>query len=160
TSIRIAMVPLIAIFVAAGWYLRQWDFWRPEVVSAYQTAHPEQAIAIFLLTYAATTVIALPTLPLNLAAGLIWGPWWGGLLAAAGSPMGATAAFFSARLFLGQPLARRYAGFLLTWTQREHAANDWRCIAFLRLNPVFPTGLLNYLIGLTAIDARTYVWAT
>ena len=30
----------------------------------------------------------------------------------------------------------------------------------MRLNPVFPTGPLNYILGLTGIDAFTYVWAT
>ncbi|MBV9555654.1 MAG: hypothetical protein JO254_01110, partial [Pseudolabrys sp.] len=30
----------------------------------------------------------------------------------------------------------------------------------VRLNPIFPTGPLNYLLGLTAVDTFTYSWAT
>ena|SRR5438552_2872913 len=157
---RAVMVFFALLFVIGAFYVRQREFLSPDVVSRYERAHPVLAITSFLLIYGITTVVALPTLPLNLAAGLLWGSWWGGLLSAAGSTIGATGAFFTARLFLGQPLARKYENWLLAWTRPEHAEKDWRWIAFLRLNPIFPTGVLNYLIGLTAIRPRTYVWAT
>jgi uncharacterized membrane protein YdjX (TVP38/TMEM64 family) len=30
----------------------------------------------------------------------------------------------------------------------------------VRLNPIFPTGPLNYILGLTALPLWTYVWST
>jgi uncharacterized membrane protein YdjX (TVP38/TMEM64 family) len=152
------MIGLMASIAAGTVYLWQHGFLHPDTVNRYRSAHSLFAIVSFLLIYAISTFIALPTLPLNLASGLLWGPWWGGVLATAGATIGATAAFYSARLFLGDPA--RYDSRMLDWIQSQRGAQDWRWIAFLRLNPIFPTSLLNYLIGLTAIRARTYVWAT
>src|SRR5437879_12730762 len=53
--------------------------------------------------------------------------WWGGLLSAAGSTIGATGAFYTARLFLGQPLARKYENWLLAWTRSEERRVGKEC---------------------------------
>ena len=36
----------------------------------------------------------------------------------------------------------------------------WRIQLLLRLSPVVPFGILNYLLGLTRTPLRTYVWST
>jgi uncharacterized membrane protein YdjX (TVP38/TMEM64 family) len=107
-----------------------------------------------------TVVTGIPTLPLNLAAGWLWGPLLGGVLSAVGAASGATLAFVAARTIFGRPLRRRFGNKFLGWAQDEFDRKGWRFIAFVRLNPVFPTGPLNYLFGLTSIRARTYIWST
>ena len=61
---------------------------------------------------------------------------------------------------LGKPLAQRFGNRIVTEIQREFEANGWMFLAFVRLNPVFPTGPLNYVFGLTSINGFTYAWVT
>lgn len=159
-SKRIVLLVLFAIVLAGAWYVRLEGLLRPEVLLQFRDNHPLLSIAIFVVLYAVSVLTALPSLPFNLAAGVFWGAVGGGLIAACGTTLGATAAFLAARLMLGQPLARRFDRRFVAWLQEEFANKGWRFIAFLRLNPVFPTGPLNYLLGLTSVDLTTYVWAT
>ena len=157
---RLGMLAAVFLIVTVALYVRRHGLLQPDVVLRYQATHPASACASFLLIYAIAAFVAVPTLPLNLVSGVLWGPWWGGVISTAGSTVGAIAAFYSARLLFGRPLARRFNNSVVTWLQGEFEEKGWRSIAFLRLNPALPTGVLNYMIGLTAIDVKTYAWAT
>src|SRR5262249_38057404 len=49
---------------------------------------------------------------------------------------------------------------LIAEIQREFEAKGWWFVAFARLNPIFPTGPLNYILGLTSISGLVYAWVT
>ena len=146
--------------VAAVWYLYHLGFLTPEGLTRYVESHRASAIPTFVLGYAVCVLSGVPTLPLNLAAGLFWGAFLGGAISALGAGLGAVAAFFVARYLAGQPLARSSESRVLAWLQRELASRGWRLVAVLRLTSMIPTGPLNYLLGLTSIRAGTYVWST
>ena len=114
----------------------------------------------FVGAYALSVIGTIPTLPLNLAAGALWGPWLGGFVACAAMTLGSCGSFMAARSLAGQPLARRFDSRLVSWLQHELDLDGWRFVAFLRLNPILPTGPLNYILGLTSIGAMTYLWST
>jgi uncharacterized membrane protein YdjX (TVP38/TMEM64 family) len=157
---RVVLLLLIATGAGLAWHARGHGLLAPAPLQRFLADHPLEALGLFTLVYAVSIVAMLPTAPLNLAAGLFWGPVWGGLVATLGAGAGSLAAFFAARLLFGQPLARRFNNRLVATVQREFERKGWRFVAFARLNPVFPTGPLNYLLGLTAISSRTYAWAT
>ena len=156
-------VLLLAAYAALGiyaWRLHAQGLLEPAIVREWMQVYPARSIAIFLAVYVLTMIATLPTLPYNLAAGVLWGPLMGGVLSAAAAFVGAVASFLAVRMLFGQPLARRFDSKSITWLQEEFNREGWRSIAFLRVNPVFPTGLLNYLLGLTSIGLRPYAWAT
>jgi uncharacterized membrane protein YdjX (TVP38/TMEM64 family) len=150
---------ILAILVGVAWQLERRGLLQPDLFLGLVERHPLRSVGLFLAVYAVATIALLPTLPLNLAAGMIWGGLFGGFLAALGASAGAVVAFFIARTIFGQPLERRLDGRLLSWIRRE-VAQGWRMVAFLRLNPIFPTGPLNYVLGLTGLPVSTYAWAT
>jgi len=152
-------VVLLAI-LAGVWYLYHAGSLTPEGLLSFVGSHRRSAIPAFVAGYAVCVLSGLPTFPLNLAAGLLWGWLLGGAVSALGAGLGAVAAFFVARYLVGQPLVRDYDSRILAWLQNELASRGWRLVAFLRLSPMVPTGPLNYLMGLTAIRAGTYVWST
>lgn len=115
---------------------------------------------MFVAAYAISVVLAVPTLPLNVAAGALWGTIIGAIVSTFGMTFGAVIAFASARFVFGQPLTRHFDVDLVRWVQNEFDSTGWRSVAFVRLNPAFPAGPLNYLFGLTSLDFRTYVWST
>lgn len=129
-------------------------------LTAYAATHWAAAILLFVGIYTVAGVALVPTLPLNLVAGIIWGPWWGGFIAAAGATLGAAVAFVAARTLFGRVLARRYDNATVAALQQEFARQGWRFVGFVRVNPAFPTAALNYLFGLTSIRFRVYFLAT
>jgi uncharacterized membrane protein YdjX (TVP38/TMEM64 family) len=153
-------VALAGLVLAVVLYLR---LRGPVDIAALQdlaARYPVLSIAAFLVTYAVSVVALIPTLPLNLMAGVLWGVLAGGALSALGASAGALLAFLTARYLAGQPLARHFDNVPLAWIQKEILGKGWKFVAFLRLNPVVPTGPINYLLGLTSVRLLPYAAAT
>ena len=91
--------------------------------------------------------------------GALFGPFWGSLWNLAGATLGATFAFLVARYIAGDWVARK-AGGLLKRIIDGVDAEGWRFVAFVRLVPLFPFNLSNYVLGLTRIPLHHYVSAT
>ena len=160
-SIRFTAGFVIVGIISLAWYFRQIAMvWNPESLVSASSDYQLLSVSIFVLVYAVAVTAALPTLPMNLAAGWLWGPFLGTAVSVFGAGSGAILAFAAARTIFGQPLRRHFDNHFLIWLQAEFDNKGWRLIAFLRLNPIFPSGLLNYFLGLTAMRAKTYVWAT
>ena len=66
----------------------------------------------------------------------------------------------AARWLIGQPLADQFENKWASKVQDEFERNGWKFIAFARINPIIPTGPLNYLLGLTSLSNRDFLWAT
>lgn len=157
---RVFAIGLLVAIVATGWYLRKHDILDPSLALRLLEKHPILGPAIFVGFYGVGVLTALPTIPFNLAAGFLWGPLAGGVLSALGTTLGSIGAFLMTRSFFGRPLAERFDNKLIAEMQDEFETSGWKIVAFMRLNPVFPTGPLNYILGLTSIGTLTYIWVT
>lgn len=157
---RVLLLAIYAGVALYAWHLHAAGVLDPENVRKWVSEYPAASVLLFLLAYAVCVIATLPTLPFNLVAGILWGPIGGGLLSALAASAGAVIAFVAARTLLGQPLAKHYSSSAITWLQGEFDREGWRFIAFVRINPVFPTGLLNYLLGMTSVALAPYTWAT
>jgi uncharacterized membrane protein YdjX (TVP38/TMEM64 family) len=155
-----AALALLGAVIVSAWHWRHDGALDPIFLQHFVRGHPIAAPLATILIYAACVLSGLPTLPLNLAAGVFWGPVVGGLISTIATTLGATAAFTTVRSVFGRPLARRFDNKVVAHFQRELEEKGWRFLAFIRLNPIFPTGPLNYILGLTGIDSFTYIWAT
>ena len=94
-----------------------------------------------------------------LAGGAIFGPWWGVLFNLLGATLGAVFAFVAAR-YVASDWVRRRTNRRVRQIIRGAEAGGWRFIAFTRLVPVFPFGLINYAFGLTRVPLSTYAGTT
>jgi len=108
------------------------------------------------LLFASCNVLLLPGGFLSLGGGFFFGLWWGFLINLVGNVGGAAISFFISRAvgrrFLRAKLMRNPTlEALEPAVQRE----GWKIILLSQLHPLFPTSLLNYLYGLTAIKFRT-----
>jgi uncharacterized membrane protein YdjX (TVP38/TMEM64 family) len=148
-----------AAAIAVAFYSRNAAAFTPVYWLAFVKAHPISSPIAFIPIYAAAMLCFVPTLPLNLVAGALWGPLLGSILALAGSVSGAVLAFLLARGLLGQPFASRFDQELLDRMRREFARYGWRVMAFVRVNPLFP-GPVNFLFGLTSMTLWTFFWST
>src|SRR6202011_1439443 len=112
-----------------------------------------------MMLFALGTVAFVPGVVFSLAGGALFGPFWGSLWNLAGATLGATLAFLVARYIAGEWVARN-AGGLLKRLIDGVDAQGWRFVAFVRLIPLFPFNLSNYVLGLTRIPLHHYVIAT
>jgi len=110
----------------------------------------------YVVLYAVATVAFVPGAIFGLAGGALFGPFWGSLWNLLGATLGATLAFLVARYIVGDWVARK-AGGLLKRLIEGVDAEGWRFVAFVRLVPLFPFNLSNYVLGLTCIPLHHYV---
>jgi len=111
--------------------------------------------------YAFGLIICFPGTPFNLAAGFLFGIWIGSATSVAGCIGGATLSFF-----VGRSLAREWAQNLIK--QHEKAKlinlameqNGWVFIFMIRLSPILPFGICNYIFGVSNVKFWIYWTAT
>ena len=164
---RLILLVLLAAAIAAFFYFDLGRYLSLEFLQAQRAALIEQrdaqpllASAVFFAGYVLVTALSLPGAAiLTLAAGAIFGLWWGVLIVSFASTLGATGAFLVARYLLRDWVQSRYG-------ERLKAINagiekDGAFYLFtLRLVPVFPFFLINLLLGLTKMPARTFFWVS
>jgi uncharacterized membrane protein YdjX (TVP38/TMEM64 family) len=113
----------------------------------------------FVLLYAITNIALIPGGFFDVAGGVLFGPIWGTALNLAGATLSAAVSFLIARYVAGDWVERR-AGARVQRVVRSVEADGWQFVAFLRLVPVFPYPVANYLLGLTRIPFHHYILAT
>jgi pyruvate/2-oxoglutarate dehydrogenase complex dihydrolipoamide dehydrogenase (E3) component/uncharacterized membrane protein YdjX (TVP38/TMEM64 family) len=110
----------------------------------------------FFLAYVFVTAVSLPGAALmTLAAGALFGIFWGTVLASFASSIGATLAFLVSRYILRDTVESRFGERLAAINggiDREGAFY----LFTLRLIPVFPFFLINLVMGLTSMGVLTF----
>ena len=115
---------------------------------------------LFFLAYVLIAAFSLPGAAImTLLAGALFGLWWGLLLASFASSIGAFFAFLTSRYLLRDSFQAKFASKLNSIN--EGIEKDGGFYLFtLRLLPLFPFFIVNILMGLTTIKARTYYWVS
>ncbi len=127
-----------------------------ERVRALETAGP---ILIVTLMTVAVVVTPIPSAPIALAAGALYGHTWGTLYVAAGAELGALLAFALARL-LGYTFLRRWLGDRLSFSL---LGSQWTMMGIVfvsRLLPFLSFDLVSYAAGMTPLKAWRFAVAT
>ncbi len=96
---------------------------------------------------------------MTIAAGAIYGPVVGTLVAISGALAGATVAFTLARRTVGASV-QQIQGDRAERVQRRLREHGLLAMIVLRLIPLVPFNVLNYVAGASAIRARDYVVGT
>jgi uncharacterized membrane protein YdjX (TVP38/TMEM64 family) len=147
------------LLLGIGFALVWREYFEATALQAWIASVGTLAPLFFILLYALASVLFLPGSVLTLLGGALFGPLWGTLWNLLGATTGAACAFLLAR-YLGADWAARRMGPRLQALNAGIAAEGWRFVAFVRLVPLFPFNLLNYVLGLTRIRFVPYVLAT
>ncbi|HEY7863123.1 MAG TPA: TVP38/TMEM64 family protein [Thermoanaerobaculia bacterium] len=117
--------------------------------------------ALYAALYVLVAVIAGPAWLVSMTAGFVWGLWKGLGMVTIGATLGAAAAFQLARHAARRRVERLAQGNATFGAiDRAVAAHGWKVVLLLRMSPVVPYTISNYLYGLTAIRFWPYVAAT
>ena len=126
----------------------------------YKAQAPWLVIGGFFLIYILVTALSLPGAAiLTLAAGALFGLVQGLLVASFASSIGATLAFLTSRYLLRDSLKQRFPERLAAIDAGVEKEGAFYLFT-LRLVPIFPFFLINLLMGVTAIKARTFYWVS
>lgn len=154
---RYSVIFLLAIMAVVAWLLLSAGHIDAKKVLAMIQAEPTLAPIIFMLALVISANLLLPLgLGLNLGGGILWGGLLGGVWTTLGSLLAALVGYLVARQ-LGEShlkglLESRRSRAFLEIVKR----NDWKFIFLVRLNPIVPFGLQNYLFGLSGIPLGRY----
>lgn len=111
--------------------------------------------------YIAATVLMVPGALITALAGSLYGVLGGVLVVWPASLIGASLAFLGGR-FLARDWVQRLAARQRHTRAIDQAIYDrsFTVILLLRLSPLVPFSLLNYVLGATRASYRHYVWAS
>ncbi|SRR6266567_1877713 len=149
---------VIALFLAMRFLpVRQW-------LTSFNNWVAQMGVAgifIFIGVYLVATVLLAPGSVLTIGAGFAFGLWKGFLAVSAGATIGAALAFLVARF-----IARDKIAAIARRNEKFRKIDDAigkrgaKLIFLLRLSPVIPFNLSNYLCGLTGVKFWSYVLAS
>ena len=116
--------------------------------------------ALFFTLYVLVTATSLPVAVwMTLAAGALFGFWWGSLLVSFASSIGATLAFLLSRYLLRDWVQAKLGNY--SQTINTGLKKDGVFYLFsLRLIPALPFFAVNLLMGLTAMKSWRFYWVS
>ncbi|HWC26626.1 MAG TPA: TVP38/TMEM64 family protein, partial [Solirubrobacteraceae bacterium] len=114
---------------------------------------------VFVGLYVALTVVLVPGTLLTVAGGVLFGVALGTALSVVSATLAATACFSIGRR-LGRAQVEQIAGRRVGRLDEWIARNGFAAVLYVRLIPLVPFNVLNYVAGVSAVDLRSYVAAT
>lgn len=153
---------ILGLFLAVGLllYLRETGYLQIGTILPLLERYPVLAPALFIGFYAIMVVLLLPTLPMNIAAGFLWGTSLGCGFSVTAAVLGAACSFLIARYGVHGWLNRKFNRRQWRWLRLQIRKSDWQLLIFTRINPIFPFGPLNYFFGLTSVQFSKFLYMT
>jgi len=133
---------------------------KPEALMELIRGNEFLAPIIYMLIYAIAPALFLPGLPITIAGGLIFGPFWGVVYTITSSTAGACLAFLISRYLARDWIEKKLRSPRWKRLDEEVERQGWKVVAITRLIPLFPFNLLNYAFGLTRIKFVHYAVTT
>lgn len=150
---------LLAVAIAVGWSLLPVGEWL-QGLRGWIASLGVAGVLIFAVIYIVGAVVLAPEVLLTIFGGFVYGLWALPIVLVAAT-IGASLAFLIARHVARDTVRRLLA------RRRDLAAIDnaiavegWKIVGLLRLSPLIPFNLQNYLFGVTAISFRQFAAAT
>jgi len=161
TALRLAILPVVvAISLFIAWRLGYFDLAEQERLVGLIRRARETAWAapLYLLLYVLAATFGLPTTPMSIVGGALFGAVRGLPLAWTAEMLATVTAYTLARS-IGQRPVRRFLGkhHLL---ERIRNRSDFVTLLRLRVLPVAPFAVLDYVAGLAGVSIKVLLLAT
>ncbi|THG15197.1 hypothetical protein TEA_009970 [Camellia sinensis var. sinensis] len=131
--------------------------WQVGGVLAVSHAFGDKLLKPYVVDEPKIQILAIPVIPLTMSAGLLFGSIIGTIIVSISGTVAASVAFLIARYFARDRILKLAEGnkkFLAI--DKAIGENGFRVVTFLRLSPLLPFSLGNYLYGLTSVKFVPY----
>ena len=127
-------------------------------LEAQGAVNPFLVACILITLQSIASPLGFPGTPITLVSGSIFGVWTGTLVAIIGNTIGSTLAFLLARYIFQDNAKKLIAKHpkIETYVSRLET-KGLSTVLFLRLIPLFPFNIVNFLFGVTPLPLRVYV---
>jgi uncharacterized membrane protein YdjX (TVP38/TMEM64 family) len=160
-ALRLILLPGLAVVaLLIAWRLGYFDLARREQLVALigEARHTSWAGLLYVVAYTFVAALGLPVTVLSIVGGAVFGVVRGTILAWSGAMAGTLSAYMLARS-IGKGSVRRFLGrhHLL---ERLRKRSDFWALLRLRVLPVAPFAVLDYLAGFFGVSLRALLLAT
>eukprot|EP01080_Neovahlkampfia_damariscottae_P009841 gene9841-2164_t len=157
----IASIILISVVITIGAVFNKQILYYISIALEWAKGSGVKGVLAMLLLYMIIITCYLPFyLVLTFSSGMIWG-YYGMIVTAIGQTLGAFCAFMVGRLFFRSIIVRQIENYpKLQFIDKAIKDEGWKMVLILRLIPLIPFTLLNYLLTITDIDWLTFVICT
>ncbi len=132
-----------------------------QILADYLQALGIWTVPIFIATYVVLAILGLPIIAHTLAGGVVFGLVWGTIWSAIAATLGAIGAFYLTRYVFRDWATAKFGNHkLLRKIHRSIENNPFELVLALRLSPIAPFNVINFLLALTSIKINTYAIAT
>ena len=164
---KIFLMAMLATILALTYYFDVSQYLSLEyfktqqtIVNDYVASHHVNSVLLFLGIYVVVTALSIPGAAImTLIAGAIFGLAEGLLLVSFASTIGATLAMLVSRVLLRDVIQSRFTEQLKTINTGIEKEGAFYLFT-LRLVPVVPFFVINLVMGLTNMPARTFFWVS
>lgn len=151
---------LFAFLVFAAVFFRVWEFIRPEVIKSYIEGYGVWVPVVYCLLYLVAVFIPHAGTAMTVVGGLLFAPFFGTFLVITVSSLGSVLPFLLAKRFARKSIQRwiektRYKKYL-----DRADENGFLFALYMRLVPLIPYELQNYILGLVDISTSRFILAT
>jgi uncharacterized membrane protein YdjX (TVP38/TMEM64 family) len=120
-----------------------------------------EGYVVYMLLYVVLEVLAIPAIPLTMTGGLLFGAIAGTAVVSICATAAATIAYLIARYVARDRVRKLVQGNKkFEAIDRAIGKDGFRVVTLLRLSPLLPLALSNYLYGLTSVPLRPYIAGT
>jgi uncharacterized membrane protein YdjX (TVP38/TMEM64 family) len=153
----IYLILICLIFTAIGIYILGGI--EQEQIEKWLTEAGILAPIIYIILYTIATLLLLPSTPLNLTGGVIFGTVLGTIWTSLAALIAAIVAFYFTRTIGRDIIQEKFAG---RWeaVNSEITQGGVFYMFAIRLLPIIPYGLVNFVAGLTSISFKDYLIGT
>jgi uncharacterized membrane protein YdjX (TVP38/TMEM64 family) len=156
---------VLVVVIATTWFVVENMDLRESITALSRGQVSKAGVStplVFILSYIALIVSLVPSAPLNVAAGILFGPLLGTLLSWISVMVGGSICFFLAKRF-GEGFVSRIVKERSKTLDKYNSIieNDgFELILLFRIIPFFPIAGFNYMFGLTKMKYKTYFWGS
>lgn len=147
---------LLLVSACVGLVMRKEGYFSYDNFINFLGAYPFLAPFIFIFIFSVAPTFFIPTLPLNILAGFLWGPMLGTLYAFIGSTAGASISFLVGRYLGAEFCRKKLNNEKWEWLLTKMDQDGWKILAFVKLSPVLPSNLISYLFGISRMTFKMF----
>ena len=162
----VRLVTLVTLLLAVSFYL----YWNPAFVRPSSVAQIRELVTaaglwgpvVYIILYTVRPLLFLPSLPFNMAAGILFAPGLSFISLLAGGLGSASVVFAVARWGMGSSLLAQHGG---KWGRRLDSyladrQHGFRRLVWLRVVPVFAYDPVSIVAACTGISYKIFAAAT
>jgi uncharacterized membrane protein YdjX (TVP38/TMEM64 family) len=155
-----ATVAVGVLGLALAWRQLPADSWLTALIG-WTEDRGAGGMLVFTGVYTIAMVLCVWGTPFTLAAGMLFGLWWGAIIATFSATAGSTLAFVLAR-YLGRDRVEQWVKRYPRFKAIDAAVGErgWTIVFLTRLSPIVPFSLSNYMFGVTRVSLAAFVGAS